>query len=230
MSRTEAVPAVAWGDRASISEIALDYALSAPDPHPRSPAFAVQAVYRLAGGAKFFRTTEGFLRAFCSLSCDTYEGKLSWNYGQSCWELGPGPTVDCSRIEEDAVRWYVTGRDFSRHTRDSKFSYPEDAEVLSWQDDGDKIYNALMPLPGELTRRLFQDHKTNDLGYCDVYRSNEPDQFTAVLGFFDDPRTHGLRVKSGRFWELEGTVIPSMLRYHRVLRYDVLPLAAKRGA
>jgi hypothetical protein len=227
---TQEPPAIALGERASLSLIALDEALSAPEPHPRSPAFAIQAIYRLVRDDEPSQTREGFLRAFRCTSPDVYKGKLSWNYGESCWELGPGPTVDCSRIEEDALRWYVTGRDFSRHTRDSKFAYPEDAVVLSWQDDGDKIYNALMPLPGELTRRLFQDPKTNDLGYCDVYRSNEPGQFTAVLGFFDDPRTHGVRVKSGRFWELEGAVIPSMLRLHRVLRYDVLPLSAKRGA
>jgi hypothetical protein len=228
MFRTEVV--LALGDRASISEIALDHALSAPEPHPRSPAFAIQAIYRLAGEAELFPTREGFLRAFGSIKRDTYEGKLSWNYGQSSWELGGGPTVDCSRIEEDAVRWYVTGRDFSRHTRDPKFSYPEDADVLSWHDDGDKIYHALMPLHGELTRRLFRDPESASFGYCDVYRSDEPGQFVAALGFFDDARTHGV-VRSTRapFWELEGAIIPSMLRYYRVLRYDVLPVSAKRG-
>lgn len=228
---TEALPAIARGGRASLSMIALDEALSAPKPHPRSPAFAVQAIYRLAYEASCsFMTKEDYLASFPAMSANIYKGKLSWNYAESCWQLEDGPTVDCSRIEEDTVRWYVAGRDFSRHTRDSKFSYPEDAELISWHDDGDKLYDALMPLPGELTRRLFQDPETNSLGYCDVYRSEQPGQFTTVMGFFDDPRTHGVRMRSGSFWELEGAVIPSMLRYYRVLRYDVLPLSAERGA
>lgn len=228
MSHTQAAPAVALGKAASLPMIALDAALSAPEPHPRSPAFAVQAIYRSTAGS--FATREDFLRAFPSISADFYKGKLSWNYGESCWELAAGPVVHCSRIEEDAVRWYVSGRDFSRHTRDPEFSYPEDPEVLSWQDDGDKIYHALMPLAGELTRRLFLDPETNSVGYCDVYRSDEPGQFTAVLGFFEEARTHRVRSATACFWELEGAIIPSMLRYYRFLRYDVLPLSAKRGA
>ena len=228
MSYTQEVPAVALDACASLSMIALDDALSAPDPHPRSPAFAVQAVSRLS--ASSFRNKEDSLRNFASISSETYKGRLSWDYSQSCWMLADGPTEDCARMQEDAVRWYFAGRDFSRHTRDPKFSYPEDPEVLSWQDDGDRIYDALMPLPGELTRRLILQPDTNSVGYCDVFRSDAPGQFTTVLGFFDDARTHGVRTATGPFWKLEGDIIPSMLRYYRFLRYDVLPLSAKRGA
>lgn len=230
MFRTQALSALALGEAASMAMIALDEALSAPKPHPRSPAFAIQAIYRLGRIAGTFLTREDFLRAFCAISSDIYKGKLSWNYGQSCWQLADGPLVPCSRIAEDALRWYVSGLDFSRHTRDPMFSYPEDAEILSWQDDGDKVYHALMPLPGELTRRLFREPEGGSLGYCDVYRSEEPEQFITVMGSFDDARSHGVRLAFAPFWELEGAIIPSMLRCHRVLRYDVLPLSAKRGS
>jgi hypothetical protein len=47
-SDEQTLSAVAWGGRASVSMIALDEALSAPKPHPRSLAFAVQAIYPLA--------------------------------------------------------------------------------------------------------------------------------------------------------------------------------------
>lgn len=226
MSYAQAVPAAPV-----LSIIALDEALSAPEPHPRSPAFAVQAVYRLGRAAGWFPTREDFLCTFPFTSERIYKGKLSWNYAQSCWQLADGPHVDCSRIEADALRWYVEGRDFSRHTRDSKFSYPEDTEVVAWQHGEEKVYTALMPLAGEMTRRLFIDPSSDSFGYCDVHRADKVGQFDAVLGFFYDTRTHGVvRSKLAPFWELEGAIIPAMLKGYRILRYDVLPLSAKRGA
>lgn len=232
MKSKHTLDAVNWGDCADIEMIAIDEALSAYKPNPRSPAFAVQKIYQIASeveGQPVFLTREDFLVMFPNLEGIVYEGQMSWNSAGSCWSLSPGPTVPASRIQQDALRWYLNGWDMSRHTRDLEFAYPEDREFAPSGEGVDRLFNALLPLEDELTRRLFVDHQDGRVGYCDVYKSNKEDMYVAELGFFNDRRTHRLQRITQPFWELEGFTVPSMLKQYKVLSYRVHHIFALRG-
>jgi hypothetical protein len=226
--------AVDWGNRADIEMIAIDEALSAYNPNPRSPAFAVKKIFKIAtsyeGEDQIFMTREDFLVMFPGFKGSFYAGQMSWDSKRSCWSLEDGLTIDAARIQEDALRWYVNQWDFSRHTRDTEFSYPEDSEFAPSGDGVDHLFNALMPLEGELTRRIFIDQQKNEIGYCDVYKSKNSDMYVAETGFFNDRRTHGLHRVVQPFWELEGFTVPGLLRHHKVLSYRVHSIYALRGA
>lgn len=92
----------------------------------------------------------------------------------------------------------------------------------------DRLIYALMPLEGELTRRIFVDEK-NEVGYCDVYKSKNSEMYVAELGFFNDRRTHGVQRAIQPFWELEGFTVPGLLRYRKILSYRVHSIYALRG-
>jgi hypothetical protein len=220
--------AVDWGSRADIEMIAVDAALSAYKPNPRSPAFAVQHIYKIAGEELPFMTREDFLVMFPSVRGHFYKGQMSWDNKRSCWTLEDGPTIDATRIQQDVMRWYLNDWDFSRHARDTEFSYPEDREFAPSGEAIDRLIYALMPLEGELTRRIFVDEK-NEVGYCDVYKSKNSEMYVAELGFFNDRRTHGVQRAIQPFWELEGFTVPGLLRYRKILSYRVHSIYALRG-
>lgn len=225
--------AVDWGNSADIAMIAIDEALSAPSPNPRSPAFAVQEIFRIAksyqGEDQIFMTREDFLVMFPGFKGTFYEGKMCWDSTRSCWNLADGPTVDASRIQADALRWYVSGWDFSRHTRDTEFEYPEDYKFGPAGEGVDQLFNVLMPLRDELTRRIFVEKQSDRLGYCDVYQSDDSEQYVAAIGFFDDRRTHRIQFGAQPFWQLEGFTIPALLSKHHVLSYRVHSISARRA-
>lgn len=225
--------AVDWGKSADIEMIAVDAALKAPNPNPRSPAFAVQKIFRIAesytGEDQIFMTREDFLVMFPGFKGSFYQGQMSWNSTNSCWSLEDGPTVDASRIQEDAMRWYLNGWDFSRHTRDTDFRYPEDKEFGPSGEGVDRLFSALMPLEDELTRRIFVERHTNRIGYCDIYKSDTPGMYVADTGFFDDRRTYGVRFEKQPFWQLEGLTVPAMLSSYNVLSYRVHSVLARRS-
>ena len=218
---------------ADINTIALAEALSAPAPNSRSPAFAVQEIFRitksLEGERQLFQSTEEFLILFPTLESSLYEGKLSWDRDSSSWSIGDGVTIDTFRIQQDVTRWYIHGWDFSRQTRDPEFQYPEDQHFGSSGEGVDALFHALMPLKNELTRRIFIDKKSNRLGYCDVYRACDPGKFITEIGFFDDIRTHRLEFGAQPFWQAEGLTIPALLRDRRILSYRVHNISARRS-
>jgi hypothetical protein len=232
MKSKHTLAAVNWGDSAGIEKIAIDEALSAYKPNPRSPAFAVQKIFQIASNdddEQVFLAREDFLVMFPLFEGADYEGQLSWDANGSCWSLSPGPTVPASRIQQDALRWYLNGWDMSRHTRDLEFAYPEDREFAPSGEGVDRLFNALLPLEDELTRRLFVDHQDGRVGYCDVYKSKKEDLYVAELGFFNDRRTHRLQRITQPFWELEGFTVPSMLKRYQVLSYRIHHIFALRG-
>lgn len=221
------------GGSADIEVIALEAALSADHPKPRSPAFAVQAIFNIAASHKKnvgeVLTRDDFLVEFSTLKSEVYKGLLSWDSENSCWSLGEGPAIDASRIQQDALRWYLNGWDFSRHTRDDKFRYPEDNKLGLSGEGIDPLFNAMMPLDDELTRRIFVEQGTKRIGYCDVFKSDEPELYVAELGFFSDRRTHSLQFGKQPFWQLEGISVPVLLSQHRVLCYRVHHISARRN-
>lgn len=225
--------AVDWGNSANIEMIAIDEALSAPSPNPRSPAFAIQEIFRIAesyrGEDQIFMTREDFLVMFPRFEGAFYKGKMSWDSARSCWNLADGPTIDASRIQADALRWYVRGWDFSRHTRDTEFEYPEDYKFGPAGEGVDELFHALMPLRDELTRRIFIEKQTDKVGYCDVYQSDDSEKYVAAIGFFDDIRTHRVNFGEQPFWQLEGLTIPTLLRKYHVLSYRVHSISARRS-
>ncbi|MEY4566998.1 MAG: hypothetical protein RLY14_1968 [Planctomycetota bacterium] len=221
--------AVDWGSRADIEMIAIDAALSAYKPNQRSPAFAVQHIYKIASEELPFMTREDFLAMFPSVKGGFYKGQMSWDNSRSCWTLEDGPTVDATRIQHDVMRWYLNDWDFSRHARDTEFSYPEDREFAPSGDGIDRLFYALMPLDDELTRRIFVDQQTQEVGYCDVYKSQKTEMYVAEMGFFNDRRTHGVKRVTQAFWELEGFTVPGILSHHKVLSYRVHSICALRG-
>lgn len=218
---------------ADINTIALAEALSAPTPNPRSPAFAVQEIFRitksLEGERQLFQSREEFLVLFPTLNSSLYEDKLSWDRDSSSWSIGDGVTIDTFRIQEDVTRWYIHAWDFSRHTRDPEFQYPEDQQLGPSGEGVDALSHALMPLKNELTRRIFFEKSSDRLGYCDVYRSEDSENYVAEIGFFDDIRTHRINFGEQPFWQLEGFTIPALLRKYQVLSYRVHNICARRS-
>lgn len=226
--------AVEWGNSATIEMIAVDEALSASQPNPRSPAFAIQKIFNIAKSYRWddqiFKTREDFVTSFPGIQGNFYEGKMSWDSARSCWTLGDGPTIDASLIQKDALRWYLNRWDFSRHTRDTAFEYPEDCKFGPAGEGIDKLFHALMPLENELTRRIFLEKSSDRLGYCDVFRSDDSGNYAAEIGFFDDIRTHRINFSKQPFWQLEGFTIPALLSNYHVLSYRVHNIAARRSS
>ena len=218
---------------ADINTIALAEALSAPTPNQRSPAFAVQAIFRitksLEGERQLFQSREEFLALFTTLESSLYENKLSWDRDSSSWSIGNGVTIDTFRIQEDVTRWYIHAWDFSRHSRDPEFQYPEDQQFAPSGEGVHSLFHALMPLKDELTRRMFIDKESNRLGYCDVYQACDAKKYITEIGFFDDIRTHRLEFGAQPFWQAEGLTIPALLRDRRILSYRVHNISARRS-
>lgn len=221
------------GNSATIEIISVGEALAAPQPNPRSPAFAIQEIFKIAQSNKcddqILKNKEDFVTYFPRIKGNFYEGKMHWDTTRSCWMLGGGPTLDASLIQKDALRWYVNNWDFSRHTRDTAFEYPEDCEFGPAGEGIDELFYALMPLANELTRRIFLEKPTERLGYCDVFHSDDSENYDMEIGFFDDIRTHRIIFSEQPFWKLEGFTIPALLRKYHIISYRVHNISARRS-
>jgi hypothetical protein len=99
--------------------------------NPRSPAFALQAIYKLV-------EKNGVVDARWRLHTrikekieTTYRDRVSWNEMLCHWQVGTGTHVPFEEIAKAAIRWYINGWDLTRHTRDTEVQYPEDVELGS---------------------------------------------------------------------------------------------------
>lgn len=202
----------------SLQDHALLRALVSFDPNPRSPAFAIQAISKLAQDAGLLNS-KWDLKTCCADRLDALiRGKVSWNKRGCFWQLGKGTHVSFKNIARIAVRWYAHGWDFNRHTRDSEVRYPEDVEISPFGDEFKHLKGTLMPPKGELTRRIVTTPASEHFYYLDVIPS-EDDLFIAEYGNFDDYKTHRRIGQPADFWSLETKTVLPMLRNAKVLSY-----------
>ncbi len=202
----------------SLQDHALFSALIWSNPNQRSPAYAIQAIFKIAQEAGVLNS-KWDLRTCISDRVDVLiRGKVSWNKRKSCWQLGKGTHVSFKKIAQIAVRWYAHGWDFERHTRDSEVRYPEDVEISPLGDEFKHLMGTLMPAKGELTRRIVTTPVSEHFYYLDVI-PYEDDLFIAEYGNFDDYKTHRKIGQPADFWTLEMKTVLPMLRGAKVLSY-----------
>lgn len=213
------------GHDLGLDSLATCAALDARKPNNRSPAFAIQKLQEAFKTSNMPCTDYDFYYKMRSCTDKDYEGVVSWNDLNKCWQVGHGTHVPVAKIVQDTVRWYVRDWDFTRHTRDSDVIYPEDAELLP--EEFKHLSEALMPLKMESTRRVFS--LNNRFGYIDVYRADEEDLFLAEGGYFDDFRSHKRYGPPKNFWALEIETVLPLLKDLHVWSYKIQVNHMRRG-
>jgi hypothetical protein len=220
-------PSLVFGQ--DVESQAIGLALSTRDPNPRSPAFALQAIYKLV-------EKNGVVDARWRLHTrikekieTTYRDRVSWNEMLCHWQVGTGTHVPFEEIAKAAIRWYINGWDLTRHTRDTEVQYPEDVELLPWSSEFKHMSDVLRPLSDELTRRIFITNHSNRIYYIDVV-PEKPDRFVASVGHFDDGyESHRRCGPPDTLWNLEMKTVFPILKGVRVLSYQIHDIFVKRG-
>ena len=208
---------------------AIRVALSTSDPNPRSPAFALQEIYKIA-------RSSGLVDSQCELqTCSQeeldaiYRGCISWNERECHWQRRAGLHVSFDRIVKIAVRWYVNDWDLKRHTRDTDVQYPEDLALVPMSDEFKHLADVLEPARYELTRRIFKTKDSDCYHYVDV-EQNDAGLFVAGVGRFDeDVFSHKRFGPPNTLWNLELETVFPILRDTQVLSYTVHSLLSKMG-
>ncbi len=208
---------------------AVKEALYADDPNSRSPAFAIQAIFKLLKDAGVLEHAFELETTISDRIDEVIRDKVTWNERERHWQLGKGKHVSFEKIAQDATRWYIHDWDFKRHTRDTEVEYPEDIGNFFSEEDFKHLADTLMPSKNELTRRIFASpNHTNCLYYMDVVPL-ENDQFSAEFGRFDMPECHQVVEISKNFWNLEVRTILPLLQRGKVLSYTIHHISSKRG-
>lgn len=209
---------------------AIRVALSTIDPNPRSPAFALQEIYKIAR-ERGIVNSQWDLKTCCQEELDAiYRDCISWNERKCHWQRGVGLYMTFEQIVKIAVRWYVNNWDFKRHTRDSDVQYPEDLALAPLSEELKHMSDVLEPARYELTRRIFKTKDSDCYRYIDVEK-NDAGLFVAGVGRFDeDIFSHKRCGPPNTLWNLELETVFPILRDKQVLSYTVHSLSSKMGA
>ncbi len=208
---------------------AIRVALSTIDPNPRSPAFALQEIYKIARENGIVNS-QWDLKTCCKEELDAiYRDCISWNERKCHWQRGVGLHMTFEQIVKIAVRWYVNNWDFKRHTRDTDIQYPEDLALVPMTDELKHLADVLEPARYELTRRIFKTKDSDCYHYIDV-EQNDAGLFVAGVGrFHEDVFSHKRCGPPNTLWNLELETVFPILKDTQVLSYTVHSLLSKRG-
>jgi hypothetical protein len=209
--------------------LAVSNALHAENPNSRSPAFAIQAVYKLAKDALKLEHTYDLVTKNIEIIDDVIRDQVTWNEQECHWQTGKGTNVSFNNIKQDAIRWYAHGWDFKRHTRDTEVEYPEDFENCFSSDEIKHLANSLLPAKDELTRRIFTPPNNNSCFYYIDVLPLENGQYSAEFGRFGRPEYHRIVGTSKNFWDLEINTILPLLQGRIVLKNTFHHIVAKMG-
>lgn len=205
-------------------------ALATIDPNPRSPAFAIQEIYKLAQKSGLLDVHWQLHKCIKEEIDALIRDCVSWNESQCHWQTGPGKHVSFEKISQIAVRWYINDWDYKRHARDPEVKYPEDSQLVPMSDEFKHMSNVLTPARYELTRRIFKTKDSDVYHYIDVEK-NDDGLFLAYVGHFDDDdlSSHRRCGLPQDFWDLELKTVFPTLKDAQVLSYTVHSLSSKRG-
>lgn len=215
-----------WGY--TLEDQALYAAMYTREPNPRSPAFAVQAIFKVVKEAGVVCDTWKLRPDITEIVDAAIRNKVSWNKAKSCWQLGRGTHVSFKKIANDVIRWYTHDWDFARHTRDTETGYPEDREFLPWEAESEHLLNTFMPRADELTRRIVIIPGCRKFYYLDVMQ-HEGDMFIAEHGNFDDCQSYRRIGYPTDFWSLETKTILPFLKNLKVLSYTIHHISSRNG-
>lgn len=208
---------------------AIRVALSTNDPNSRSPAFALQEIYKIARASGLV-DSEWELQKCSQEELDAiYRGYISWNERECHWQKRAGLHMTFEQIVKIAVRWYINNWDFKRHTRDADVQYPEDLALAPLSEELKHMSDVLEPARYELTRRIFKTKDSDCYRYIDVEK-NDAGLFVAGAGRFDeDVFSHKRCGPPNTLWNLELKTVFPILRDTQILSYTVHSLLSKRG-
>jgi hypothetical protein len=136
---------------------AVCLALNARNPNPRSPARAVQHVYRETSWPD--EPVLNWIPRFFNMSGGDYS--IRWDYQQNDWNIDGEQRMVGLSIAEDCVYWMQHQWDFATHETDDRFEYTDCRSLdlhanalkeLSYFNFGDFI----LPGPGEMVRRVWR--------------------------------------------------------------------------
>lgn len=213
----------------SVESQAIEHAFMVRDPNRRSPAFALQEIFKVVQKSSAAIKRWDLHKQIAEELEVAYRDCVSWNEMKSEWQLGKGTHVPFKKIVEIAVKWYVNDWDFKRHTRDSDVQYPEDLELVPESSEFKHMSGVLMPSKDELTRRIFKKNHSDLVYYLDVM-PDEDDRFVALTGHFnDDYRSNRRCGPPDTLWELEMKTIFPFLARACVLSYKTHHICARRG-
>jgi hypothetical protein len=213
-----------WGYK--LEQSAIFDAMGTREPNPRSPAFALQAIFKVAKEAGALDQSWDIRMSNSDIIDAAVHDKVTWNKAKSCWHIGMGTNVPFKKIVECVVRWYVRDWDFARHTRDAEIVYPEDKTLTKLACAG--LANTSMPRTDELTRRIVTKAGCEKFYYLDVLHLGN-DMFVAEHGRFDESASHQRVGSPADFWNLEAKTIFPFLKNLKVLSYTVHHISSKKG-
>jgi hypothetical protein len=147
-------------------------ALNARNPHPRSPAHAVQHIHRETGFID--EPAVLWVQRFFNMHCGDYS--IRWDWHQCDWRTDGDQCVGALTIAEDCVYWMQHQWDFATHEIDDRFEYT-DCWSLEMRDKGLKELshwksgNFILPAQGEMVRRVWRSVCGESLRMLDIWES-----------------------------------------------------------
>jgi hypothetical protein len=151
---------------------AVCLALTAKNPHPRSPAHAVQHVRRETSSPN--EPILHWLQRFLNMSNEDYS--IRWDFQRNDWGTDGNQRLNGLTIAEDCVYWMQHQWDFATHEVDDRFDY-EDCRSIALHEKAVKemsnfdFGDFLLPAPGEMVRRVWKSVYAAPLRMLDIWES-----------------------------------------------------------
>lgn len=151
---------------------AVCLALTAKNPHPRSPASAVQRVRRETSSSN--EAVLHWIPRFLNMSCADYS--IRWDWQRCDWETDGDHRASGLTIAQDCVYWMQHQWDFSTHEVDDRFHYTDcrsiDVHAKALKEMAYFNFDDfLLPAPGEMVRRVWKSAYSGPLRMLDIWES-----------------------------------------------------------
>ena len=192
-----------------IFEQAFRAALTAPQPHDRSPAFALQAAYDHTKHP--LEDDLEWLRRFVTMDGREYEEVVGWDIGDGRWSDTPDMSVAGKTILNDCIRWFENGWDLSRHPRD-RFEYYEDDRITAIDSAAiGRIHQYLQPISGEVVRYRWTRREGGKPVLCtfDIWHAPSRKFRWCFTAYEDAPVV--VLGPPANFWMIAGFIAPSVV-------------------
>lgn len=152
-------------------------ALTAKNPHQRSPAYAVQHARNET--CRSGDTDWGWAERFLRMSGSEY--KVGWATKGTMWTYGSGLSVSGLIIAQHCLAWLQRDWEFNFHKFDDRLQYDDDEfmemEAKAKQELAQSDLSCfLLPANGEIVRRVWTSVK-GQLRMLDIWKSPGVDQY-----------------------------------------------------
>lgn len=196
-------------DDLELTIAAVYRALDAACPHDRSPAYALQILHQ--GTSSPFTPLLDWIGMILQMSGREVGGHIRWETQECRWAIDGVVGISGKTIVRDCVRWYINQLDIDRFPRDD-MPYAEDEALLAANPDGiEAIHRSLMPLPGEIARRVWTETIAGkeEVRVFDIWRDRkQPHEFNWCLRRLGSEGFLAYSAEPLPFWQVAGVIAP----------------------